>query len=255
MVGKSVLNNEGKATSQREVRPVWNNAQRVNHQNFTNNLTHPHPRRNFVPSAVLTNSGKVPFNVAKQSFPRAAVSNSIARSSRPTVNGAKPCSIVFHKSHSPVKMTFNQRAAPKNSDLKEKVNTAKVNNVTTAGPKATVSVVQGHEAHAIKASAGWILRHKQNLLDHVSKDNSGSWILKRFDYEDPQGKLKSVMAWVPKRNEFSYFFMQGNPQHALKDQGIVDNGCSRHMTLTRPTFQIIKKLMVVLLLLEEVLKE
>nr|GFB55126.1 ribonuclease H-like domain-containing protein [Tanacetum cinerariifolium] len=63
MVGKFVLNNEGKTTGQKEVRPVWNNAQRVNHQNFSNNLTHPHPRRNFVPSAVITNSGEVPVNV------------------------------------------------------------------------------------------------------------------------------------------------------------------------------------------------
>ncbi|GJU67644.1 hypothetical protein Tco_1253903 [Tanacetum coccineum] len=44
-------------TGQREVRPVWNNAQRVNHQN---KLTHPHPKRNFVPTAVLTKSGNVP---------------------------------------------------------------------------------------------------------------------------------------------------------------------------------------------------
>nr|GEV68251.1 ribonuclease H-like domain-containing protein [Tanacetum cinerariifolium] len=88
---KSVLNNEGKATSQREVKPVWNNAHRVNHQNFSNNLTHPHPRRNFVPTAVITNSGKVPVNTAKQSSLRAAASTSTARyvntaSTRPTVN-------------------------------------------------------------------------------------------------------------------------------------------------------------------------
>ncbi|GJW52191.1 hypothetical protein Tco_0093542 [Tanacetum coccineum] len=190
---KFVFNNEGKATSQREVRPVWNNAQRVNHQNFSNNLTHPHPRRNFVPSAVMTNSGKVPVNTAKQSFPRAAISTSTARyvniaASRPTMNGAKPSSNVFHKSHSPVKRTFNQRTAPKNSNLKEKVNIAKVNNATTIEPKAVVSVVQGHKAHVVKASASWIWIPKQNLLDH------------------------------------------GNPQHALKDQGIVDSGCSSHMT-------------------------
>ncbi|GJW09508.1 putative ribonuclease H-like domain-containing protein [Tanacetum coccineum] len=190
---KSVLNNEGKATGQREVRPVWNNAQRVNHQNISNNLTHPHPRRNFVPSVVITNSGKVPVNTAKQSFPKAAVSNSTARyvntaTSRPTVNGAKPSSNVFHKSHSPARRTFNQRAAPKNSILKEKVNTAKVNNVTIVGPKAVVSAVQGNRENIVKSSAGWIWRPKQNLLDH------------------------------------------GNPQHDLKDQGIVDSGCSRHMT-------------------------
>nr|GEY46126.1 ribonuclease H-like domain-containing protein [Tanacetum cinerariifolium] len=24
--------------------------------------------------------------------------------------------------------------------------------------------------------------------------------------------------------------VQGNPQHALKDKGVIDSGCSRHMT-------------------------
>nr|GFA60076.1 ribonuclease H-like domain-containing protein [Tanacetum cinerariifolium] len=143
---KSVLNNKGKATGQKEVRPLWNNAQRVNHQNLSNNLTHPHPKMNFVPTTVITNSGKVPVNTAKQSSPRAKASTSTARyvntaASRPTVNGAKPSSNVFHKSHSLVRRTFNQRIAPKNSDLKEKINTAKVNNVITAGIKAVVSAV------------------------------------------------------------------------------------------------------------------
>ncbi|GJV45859.1 ribonuclease H-like domain-containing protein [Tanacetum coccineum] len=127
---KSVL--KGRATGHREVRPVWNNAQRVNHKNFSNNLTYPHPRRNFVPSAVITKSGKVPVNTAKQNSPRATTSSSIAKyvntiASRPTVNGAKPSSNVFHKSHSPIRRSFNKRAAPKNSFLKEKVNIVKGN--------------------------------------------------------------------------------------------------------------------------------
>nr|GEU78161.1 hypothetical protein [Tanacetum cinerariifolium] len=87
-------NKPSKATGQRKVRLVWNNAKRVNHQNFSNNLTHPHPRRNFVPTAVITNSGKVPVNTAKQSSPRASTSTSTARyvntaATRPTVNGNK----------------------------------------------------------------------------------------------------------------------------------------------------------------------
>ncbi|GJS01582.1 ribonuclease H-like domain-containing protein [Tanacetum coccineum] len=47
---------------------------------------------------------------------------------------------------------------------------------------------------------------------------------------------------------------KGNPQHTLQDQGIFDNGYSRHMTGNK-SLQIIKKLMVDLLHLEEVLKE
>ncbi|GKA23704.1 hypothetical protein Tco_0709737 [Tanacetum coccineum] len=59
MVQKLVLNNVKKGTGQREVRPVWNNAMRVNHQNFSNS------RRNFVPTAVLTKSGIVPVSAAR----------------------------------------------------------------------------------------------------------------------------------------------------------------------------------------------
>nr|GEY26991.1 hypothetical protein [Tanacetum cinerariifolium] len=118
-------------------------------------------RRNSVPTAVITNSGKVPVNTAKQSSPRAATSTSTARyvkttATRPNVNGVKPSLNVFHKSYSPVRSTFNQRTTPKNSDLKEKINNAKVNNVTTAKTKAVVSVVQGNGKNVVKSSACWI---------------------------------------------------------------------------------------------------
>ncbi|GJY04619.1 ribonuclease H-like domain-containing protein [Tanacetum coccineum] len=144
--------------------------------------------------SVATKSELVPVNAAKQSSPRAAVSNSTARyintaASRPTINGAKPSSNVFHKSHSSVKRTFYQRTTPKNSDFKEKVNTDKVNNVTTARTKAIVSVVQGHEENIVKSSACWFWRPTGKVIDHISKD-SGSYMPKRFDYVDPQGRLK-----------------------------------------------------------------
>ncbi|GJU91269.1 ribonuclease H-like domain-containing protein [Tanacetum coccineum] len=50
MSKKSVLNDKGKGTGHREVRPIWNNTQRINHQN------------KFVPTAVLTRSGRIPGN-------------------------------------------------------------------------------------------------------------------------------------------------------------------------------------------------
>ncbi|GJV45441.1 hypothetical protein Tco_1429977 [Tanacetum coccineum] len=87
MVEKPVLNNKRRVTGQREIRPIWNNAQRVNHQN---KLTHPHPKRNFIPTAVATKSGQVPVNAAKQNSPRAATSISTAK----PVNTAAPKSKV-----------------------------------------------------------------------------------------------------------------------------------------------------------------
>ncbi|GJY78883.1 hypothetical protein Tco_0484684 [Tanacetum coccineum] len=81
-----------KKRSTREVRPVWNNAQGVHHQN---KLTHPYPKRNFVPTVVATKSGLVPVNAAKQSSPRAAASISTARhvntvALKQKVNAASP---------------------------------------------------------------------------------------------------------------------------------------------------------------------
>ncbi|GJS39066.1 putative ribonuclease H-like domain-containing protein [Tanacetum coccineum] len=72
-----------------------------------NKLSHPHPKRNFVPTAVATKSGLVPVNAAKQSSQRATASISTARHVNTTA-------------------------------LKQKVN-----NVTTAGTEVVVSTAEG----------------------------------------------------------------------------------------------------------------
>nr|GEZ99195.1 ribonuclease H-like domain, reverse transcriptase, RNA-dependent DNA polymerase [Tanacetum cinerariifolium] len=130
----------------KEIRPLWDNTVRVNHQN---KLNHPHPKRNFVSAAVLTKSGKVPVNGAKQSSHRAAISVSAARrvntaASRLNVNNALPTTYSYFKAHSSVRRPFNQKSATKTNNFNEKVNTVKVNNVTTAGPKAVVRAVKGN---------------------------------------------------------------------------------------------------------------
>nr|GEW40293.1 ribonuclease H-like domain-containing protein [Tanacetum cinerariifolium] len=160
-------------------------------------------------AVVLTKSGQVPVNAAKQSSLRATTSVSAARhvnnvTSRPNVNNALPTPYSYFKAHSPVRRPFNQKSATKTNNFNEKVNTVKVNNVTIAGPKAVVSAAEGNRNNAVKSSACWIWRPKGNLIEHISKD-SGSYTLKRFNYVDPQGRLKS-------------------------DQRIFDSGCSRHMT-------------------------
>ncbi|GJY93962.1 hypothetical protein Tco_0509744 [Tanacetum coccineum] len=155
-------------------KPVWNNARRVNHQN-SQRMSHPHPKRNFVPKSVLM------------------------KSSLKTLNTARQASNVFHRAHSHVTRLFNKFTTNKNSNFNEKVNIVK-RNVTTVGPKAVVSNNKGIEANVVKASACWIWRPKQKVLDHVSKHNGASINFKRFDYIDAQGISKSVMAWVPKRN-------------------------------------------------------
>ncbi|GJR50732.1 putative ribonuclease H-like domain-containing protein [Tanacetum coccineum] len=171
----------GRVTAQKEIRPVWNNAQRVNYQN---KFTHPHPKRNFIPTAVVTKSRQVPVHTAKQSSPRATTSISTARpvniaAPKPKVNDALPTTYSYFKS------------AAKTNKFNEKVNTARVNNVTTAGPKAVVSAAVGNRKNVVKSSTCWIWRPTGNVSDHTSKD-SGSYMLKRFDYVDLQGRLKHM---------------------------------------------------------------
>ncbi|GJT21407.1 hypothetical protein Tco_0891344 [Tanacetum coccineum] len=167
MAEKSVLKNIGKNTGQREIRPVWNSVQRINHKN------------EFVPSAVLTRSGRVPVSAAKQSSLRATTSTSTFRSVNTTthtnrVNVSKLKTNAFYKSHSPIKRPFYKSTVLNTRISNEKVNTVRVNSVNTAR-QTTISTVKGTRVTAVKASAG-------------------------------------------------------NPQQALKNKGIYDSGCSRHMT-------------------------
>ncbi|GJR69429.1 hypothetical protein Tco_0015494 [Tanacetum coccineum] len=201
MVEKPVLNNKGRVTGQREIKPVWNIAQRVNHQN---KLTHSHPKSNFVPTTVATKSGQVLVNAAKQSSLRAATSISTARpvntaAPKPKVNDALPTPYSYFQAHSLVKKSINKRTAVTDINFNKKINTTKANNVTIAGPKAVVSAAEGNGENVVKSSACWIWRPTVNVINHISKD-SGSYMLKRFDYVDLQGRLKSAMAWIPKRN-------------------------------------------------------
>ncbi|GJW44918.1 hypothetical protein Tco_0073717 [Tanacetum coccineum] len=64
------------------------------------------------------------------------------------VNDALPITYSYFKAHSPVKRAFNQKSAAKTNKFNEKVNTARVNNVTTAGPKSVVSATVGNGENA-----------------------------------------------------------------------------------------------------------
>ncbi|GJY85790.1 hypothetical protein Tco_0499816 [Tanacetum coccineum] len=115
---------ESKGTGQGENRPVWNNVQRLNHQN------------KFVPTAVLIRTGRFPVNTARHNFNSQAVSTSAARKAnavRPIVNDVRPRPI-FNKTHPPIRRPFNRTTTPKTDFLNQKVN--------TAGDKA-VSAVRG----------------------------------------------------------------------------------------------------------------
>ncbi|GKF06473.1 hypothetical protein Tco_0037141, partial [Tanacetum coccineum] len=184
--------------NQRIVKPVWNNAQRVNHQNIAKK-THPCAKKNKVPREVLMKSGLVSINTARQNISKAVVLVNTARQvntahSKTTVNAAKPMSYLSKTAHLTVNMPIHKNIIFKNS------NTVRDKHFNTARPKAVVNAVKGNNFNAVKASACWVWKPKHKVLDHVSKHNIASITLKKFDYVDAQGISKSVMAWVPKRN-------------------------------------------------------
>ncbi|GKB51536.1 hypothetical protein Tco_0902289, partial [Tanacetum coccineum] len=160
MVQKPVLDNVKKGTGQREVIPVWNNAMRVNHQNFSNS------RRNFVPRVVLTKSGIVSVSAARPINTAAPKSYVNAIKTRPNA---------FQKSHSPSRRPFYQQTTLKNRNLNDKVNTAKINSVNTAKGNKVTSTIGEQGINAVKSSTCLVWRPKINVLDHVSKNN-GSYI-------------------------------------------------------------------------------
>ncbi|GJY22474.1 ribonuclease H-like domain-containing protein [Tanacetum coccineum] len=171
-----------KGTGQRENRLLWNNVQRVNHQN------------QFVPTTVLTKTSRIPVNTARYNFKYQAVPTSAAKkvnTIRPMVNDIRPKN-VFHKAHSPIRRPFNRATAPKTNLANQKVN--------TAWDKA-VSVVGGIGKTDVKPSADCIWRPKIHYVNKFSKYNGGSNSRKCDD-----------------------------PHKTLKSKGIVDSGCSRHMT-------------------------
>ncbi|GJU54312.1 putative ribonuclease H-like domain-containing protein [Tanacetum coccineum] len=111
---------------------------------------------------------------------------------RSTVNNARHVQNIFNNAYSTVRRPFNKVTAANNSNFNKKVNIVKGTRVNTARPKAVFSVVNGNKGNAVKASTCWVWKLKHKVLDHVSRHN-------------------------------------GNPQQDLKDKGVIDSRCSRHM--------------------------
>ncbi|GJT26223.1 ribonuclease H-like domain-containing protein [Tanacetum coccineum] len=184
-----IKSNEHVKTPKESVKKVKNNKQAK------------YPRKNCQSlRAVLMKSGHKTLNTARQNSSKATVSVNTARPIntaylRLIVNSARTISNIFNRAHSYVRRPFNKFTTNKNSNLNEKVNTVR-RNVTIVGSKAVVSDNKGNEDNDVKASACWVWRPKQKVLDNVSRHNCPSMNFKRFDYE----------------------------------KGVIDSGCSRNMT-------------------------
>ncbi|GKD20422.1 hypothetical protein Tco_1222125 [Tanacetum coccineum] len=145
----------------------------------------------MVPRTVLTRSGLISLNTTR---PVNIVQP------RTVVNNAGPMKNVINNAYSTARRPFNKITAANNSNFTKKVSTVKGTRVNTARLKAVLSAVKENKGNTVKASACWVWRPKHKVLDHVFRNNGSLMSFKRFYYIDAQGRSKSVMAWVPKRN-------------------------------------------------------
>ncbi|GJR46784.1 ribonuclease H-like domain-containing protein [Tanacetum coccineum] len=221
---KNVVN-----TSQRVVKPVWDNAKRVNHQIFSNKLKYPQTKRTFVPSGVQTRTGLVipvrpngkravhnvstarSISTARPFTPKIAQTGSAIRPIYLRMDNIRP-----RASYSPIKRSYFTSPSSRPKDLKQDVQ-----NITIARTRAVVDTGKGKMDNALRKSR-WVWRPKGNYMDHESKEN-GSFMLKKFEYVDPKGNSKSMVTWVPKRHYFLLLFVQGNPKIFLQDHAVVDS--------------------------------
>ncbi|GJT49842.1 putative ribonuclease H-like domain-containing protein [Tanacetum coccineum] len=169
------------------------------------------------------------INAAKQSSPRAATSISTAgpvntAAPKPKVNDALPITYSYFKAHLPVRRAFNKKSAAKTNNFNEKANTARVNNVTTTGPKAVVSAAEGNRENAVKSS-------DQGIFDNgCSRHMTGN---KSFltDYQEIDGGFVAF-GRSPKGGGLTCLFVKAT----------IDESNLRHRRLGQINFKTMNKL-------------
>ncbi|GJS84566.1 putative ribonuclease H-like domain-containing protein [Tanacetum coccineum] len=151
----------------------------------------------MVPRAVLMKSGLVSLNTARQ-----------VNTAHPkiTMNSARPMTNLSKSAHSTIKWPIHKNTTFKNSNFNQRVNTVKDKKFNTARPKEVVNAARP------KAVVNAVKRNNNNVVKA-----SSCWI-QVSDGLGPQKKLIFLTN------------VEGNPQMDLQDKGVIDSGCSRHMT-------------------------
>ncbi|GKD05675.1 hypothetical protein Tco_1180649, partial [Tanacetum coccineum] len=164
---KTVVN-----TSQRVVKPVWDNAKRANHQNLLNKLKYPQAKSSFVLSGLLTRTGLVnpirtngkravhtvstarPISTARPFTLKLAQTGSAIRLIYPRMDNVKP-----RASYSPIKRSYYTKPTFRPKNLKQDVKSSGVKNITTARTRAVVNTGKGKMNNELKKSR-WVWRPK-----------------------------------------------------------------------------------------------
>ncbi|GJQ89934.1 ribonuclease H-like domain-containing protein [Tanacetum coccineum] len=165
---------------------------------FLNKMTHPHPKRSFVPQAVLTRTRKIntagayvntagaaintvrPVNTAKTKAVNIVRSVNTA-ASKPIMNHPTTKTNDFKRGYSQRSRPFNRLFANKNNIVNKNVNTVWVKN-TIARDRAVVTKNKEKGHNVVKALACWVWK---------AKNISASTTFKKYSYIDARGRSKS----------------------------------------------------------------
>ncbi|GKC28144.1 putative ribonuclease H-like domain-containing protein [Tanacetum coccineum] len=116
---------------------------------------------------------------------------------RTTMNNAGPMKNVINNAYSTARRPFKKITATNNSNFNKRVNNVNDKNVNAARPNVVVNTAKP------KAVLSAVKRNKRNAV-----------------------KASTCWVWRPKHKVLDH----GNPQQGLKDKGVINSGCSRHMT-------------------------
>nr|GEY42160.1 hypothetical protein [Tanacetum cinerariifolium] len=159
---------------------------RVNHKNFANKMTHPHPKRRFVPQEILTKSGKL--KTVSTSVNTVRPVNTA--NSKPIVNYLRPKSNAFRRGYSQAIRPFNKYSAFKKTIFNKEVN-------------------------VVKASAYWVWK---------TKHSSASSTYKKYSYIDTRGRSKKHMYIIDYEDYDGGFVSFGDGKGRISEKGKIKTG-------------------------------
>ncbi|GKB53498.1 ribonuclease H-like domain-containing protein [Tanacetum coccineum] len=221
------------------IRPVWNNSSRVDHKNFSNKMTHPHPNRKFIPQAVLTRACKI--NTAGASVNTAGLKS--------IVNHSRSISNAYKKGYSQVTGPFNTN---KNNIFNKKVNTVRVKD-TTARDRVVVIENKRKGTNAVKASACWGNPQQKEYKEKGVIDSGFSrhmtenkcYLTEYEDYDggfvsfgDGKGRISGKGSSSTSQNPQNVAFVSSNSTNSNSSTNEADNtayGVSAAHTQSNPT--------------------
>ncbi|GJT12137.1 reverse transcriptase domain-containing protein [Tanacetum coccineum] len=184
-------------TGLRVVKPVWDNAKRVNHQKISK---YHHFRKTFVPLRVLTRTGLItlvkqnekrevhkfstarPVSTVRPFAPKIAQTSGAIRPIYPRMDNVRP-----RGSYSPIKRSYYTKPAFRPIDLKQEVKTFGVQNMTTAGTRAVNNTSKVDHSCSRRLSNLDILLQDHAVVDSGCSSHMTGNKAYLSDYEDYNG--------------------------------------------------------------------